>query len=146
MPLDNPSAVSARPTIRIGEQELPLMTPNILRLRMREALGGLSTLELAVADILSFADRSVGYGATADSPIKLGAAIKVYMGAADAPQEIFDGFITAVEAEVGPDVGPMFTMLAGDKLFKAPKTRRARTFENASPADIVRTIAGDHGL
>ena len=146
MPLDNPSTISARPTIRIDGQELPLMTQNISRLRMREALGGLSTLEMALVDILSFADGHVGYGATAESPIKLGAAIKAYMGSTEEPQEIFDGFITAVEAEVGPDTPPLFTLLAEDKLFKARKTRRSRTFESSSPADIVRSIAGDHGL
>jgi phage protein D len=146
MPLDNPATVSARPTIRISGQELPLLTQNISSLRMTEALGGLSTLELTLVDVLSLPSGDAGYGATADSPLKLGAAIKVYMGATDMPQEVFDGVITAMEAEVGPDTPPLFTLLAEDKLFKARKTRRSRTFENASPADIVRAIAADHGL
>jgi len=147
MPLDDSSPIiSARPTIRIDGQELPLLTQNITRLRMREAAGGLSTLELVLVDLLSFPDGHAGYGATAESPLKLGAAIKVYTGNTTEPQEIFDGFVTAMEAEVGPDFAPLFTLLAEDRLFKARKTRRTRTFEDASPADIVRTIAANHGL
>jgi phage protein D len=146
MPLDNPLTISARPTIRIDGQELPLLTQNISKLRMRECLGGLSTLELSLVDILSFADGRVGYGATAESPLKLGAAIKLYMGSTEEPQEVFDGFITAMESEVGPTTPPLFTLLAEDKLFKARKARRSRTFDNSTPADVARAIAGDHGL
>ncbi|MGE0222007.1 MAG: phage late control D family protein [Acetobacteraceae bacterium] len=146
MPLDDLRIISARPTIRLGGQDLPLLTANITRLRMREALGGLSTLELAVVDILSHPDGRAGYGATRESPIRLGAEVKVYMGEVSGPREIFDGHITALEAEVGPAAAPTFTLLAEDRLFKARKTRRTRTFEEMSPADLVRTIAGDHGL
>ena len=60
--------------------------------------------------------------------------------------EVFDGHVTALEAEVGPSTAPLFTLLAEDRLFKARKTRRSRTFDEVTPADIVRTIAGDHGL
>jgi len=146
MPLDDLRIISARPTIRLDEMELPLLTKNITRLRMREAVGGLSSLELVILDILSFEDGAAGYGATAESPVRLGSSIKVYMGEVAGPQEIFDGQITAIEAEVGPASAPLFTVLAEDKLFKARKTRRSRTFEDSTPADIVRAIAGDHGL
>src|SRR5260221_8536319 len=147
MPLDETlRVISARPTIRLDGQELPLLTQNIVKLRMREAMGGLSTLELVLVDILSHPDGHADYGATAESPLKLGAALKVYMGESAEPQEIFDGFVTAMEAEVGPSSAPTFTLLAEDRLFKARKTRRSRTFEDMSPADIVRAIAGDYGL
>lgn len=147
MPLDDQGLIiSTRPTIRLGGQELPLLSANIVKLRMRETAGGLSSLEVVLLDILSHPDGHAGYGATRESPIRLGAEIKVYMGEVSGPQEIFDGHITAVEAEVGPEAAPLFTLLAEDKLFKARKTRRTRTFEESSPADLVRTIAGDHGL
>lgn len=113
---------------------------------MRETAGGLSSLELTLVDILSHPDGHATYGATRQSPIRLGAEIKVYMGEVTGPREIFDGHVTALEAEVGPETAPLFTLLAEDRLFKARKTRRRRIFENASPADLVRAIAGDHGL
>jgi len=147
MPLDNtPHPITARPTVRIAGQELPLLAMNITGLRMHETTGGLSSLELTLMDILSHPDGHVTYGATRDSPIRLGAEIKIYMGEVSGPREIFDGHITALEAEVGPGSAPLFTVLAEDKLFKARKTRRRRIFETSSPADLVRAIASDHGL
>lgn len=138
--------VSARPTIRINETEYPLLSANIERMRMREAVGGLSTLELAFTDWLSQPDGSAGYGATSGSPLQLGAKIKLYAGAQMGPQEIFAGAITALEAEVGTEAAPAFVILAEDALFTARRMRKSRTFEDQSPADVVRTIASGIGL
>jgi len=137
---------SATPTVRIDGQAYPLLPPNISRMRMRETSGGLSSLELCVVDWLSPEGGSAGYGATRNSPLKLGAKIKLYTGAASQPQEIFDGTITAIEGEAGPDGPPTFTVLAEDALWKARRARNSRTFEASSPADLVRRIASDHGL
>jgi phage protein D len=138
--------ISAAPTVRIAGQSLPLLTNSIQRLQVREQVGGLSTLELSLYDVLSFADGSAGWGATASSPLQLGAPIKLYTGVTLAPQEIFDGVITGFESDNGPATAPIFTLLAEDKLWKARRKRRSRTFDPATPADIVRAIAADHGL
>lgn len=137
---------SARPTVRLDGQELPLLSANIIRFRMREAEGGMSSCELTLSDVLSFQGGGSGYGATPDSPIRLGAALAVYGGASDAPQEIFAGRLTALEAEAGTHTAPLFTLIAEDKLFAARRKRRSRLFEQSSPADIVRAIADGHGL
>jgi uncharacterized protein len=147
MPLDDTQTViSARPTVRIGGLDMPLLTENIFRLRMKEVEGGMSSLELVLSDIVSDSGGGAVYGGTAQSPATLGAAIKVYVGDTQTPREIFDGTVTALESEVGPANAPLFTVLAEDKLFQARKTRRTRTFEQSSPADLVRAIAGDLGL
>jgi phage protein D len=137
---------SMRPTVRLDGQELPLLSASIMRLRMREAQGGLSSCELTLADVLSFAGGGAGYGATPGSPIRLGAAIAIYGGSTDTPQEIFAGTVTALEAEAGTMSAPLFTLIAEDRLFAARRKRRSRLFEQSAPADIVRAIAGDHGL
>ena len=112
MPLDTPlQTYSARPTVRIAGQALPLLSANIARMAAREQQGGLSSLELALYDVLSFGDGSAGYGATAGSPLQLGADIAIYAGDTATPQEIFQGTVTAIEAEVGPHTSPLFTML-----------------------------------
>ena len=146
MPLDAPTLISAAPTVRIGGQSLPLLTNSIQRMQVREQVGGLSTLELSLFDVLSFGDGTGGWGATAASPLQLGAAIKLYAGTTLGPQEIFDGVVTGFEADNGPATAPIFTLLAEDRLWKARRKRRSRTFEDASPADIVQRIAADHGL
>ncbi|MCC7283146.1 MAG: phage late control D family protein [Acetobacteraceae bacterium] len=152
MPRDAPLTINARPTINIGGQALPLLSANIFRFVMREQQGGLSSLELSLVDVLGFGDGSAGYGATAGSPVQLGAEIAVYAGDSSAPpaefprQAVFKGTITAIEAEAGPNTSPLFTVLAEDRLWKARRTRKSHVFEQASPADIARRIAGDHGL
>lgn len=138
-------SVTSRPTVIIGGQKLPLLSANLAHFKMREALGGMSSLELSVYDLLSFPDGS-GFGATDTSPLRLGAEIKIYMGDTREPQEIFDGVVTAIEAEAGPHSTRLFTLLAEDRLFKLRRKRRSRTFDDLSPADVIRTIAQDHGL
>ncbi len=138
--------LSATPTLRVDGQDYPLLSPNISRLSMRERQGGLSSLDLTLVDWLSPADGPAGYGATAGSPLKLGAKIKVYAGETTGPQEIFDGMITGIEGESGPDGPPAFTVLAEDGLWKARRTRKSRTFVDSSPADIVRAVAGEIGM
>lgn len=143
---DPPLIISAAPTVRINEQSLPLLSNAIHSLRVSEQLGGLSSLELSVFDILSFDDGTAGWGATANAPLQLGAAIKVYTGETSAPREIFDGVITAIEGDYREGQPPLFTILAEDRLWKARRKRHSRIFENATPADIVRAIAFDHDL
>jgi uncharacterized protein len=147
MARDDPfAAISIRPTVRIGGQSLPLLSANLTKMKLVEALGGLSSLELSVTDILSYPDGTAGFGATASSPLKLGASIKIFVGDTREPQEIFDGGITAIEAEAGPDTPPIFTVLAEDRLFTARRSRRTRTFDAVSPADVIKSVATEHGL
>jgi phage protein D len=138
--------VSTRPTLRIDGQDFPLISANINLMLMREQAGGLSSLEVQVTDWLSPPGGQAGYGATSGSPLKLGAKIKVYAGATTTPQEIFDGMITAIEGEVGPDAPPSFTILAEDGLWKARRSRKSATFESMSPADVVKKVAQANGL
>lgn len=138
--------VASRPTIRIAGQSLPRLSANILRMAMRESRGGLSSLEVTLHDILSYEGGGFGFGATPQAPLRLGAAIAAYAGDAAQPMEIFQGMITAIEAEAGTHTAPLFTVLAEDRLFAARRARRSRTFEEASPADVARRIAQDHGL
>jgi len=138
--------ITARPTIRIAGVDYPLLSANIERMAMREGPGGLSSLELTFTDWLSQPDGTAGYGATGGSPLKLGAQIKVFAGETTGPQTIFEGMITAIEGEAGVTSPPSFTILAEDALWKARRLRKSRTFDNASPADLVRAIASDCGL
>lgn len=147
MARDDPSGTfSARPTVLVGGQALPVLSANLANFRMRESQGGMSSLELTIVDWLSFGDGTAGYGATAASPLQLGAELKIFAGPTSAPQEIFDGIVTALETEAGAGAQPMFTLLAEDRLFKMRRKRRSRSFEDASLSDVVKAIASDHGL
>jgi phage protein D len=147
MPLDAAAAVRAfRPTVTINGEAFPALSANIFRMRVREAAGGLASLELTLVDVVSFGDGTGGYGATGSAALRLGAEIRIGGGDTGEPQEIFQGVITGIECELGPNTSPLFTVLAEDFLWPARKVRKSFTHEQASPADIARRIAGDHGL
>ena len=136
---------NAGPTVFVDGQKSQTINGAIVGMRMHETVGGLSSLELKIWD------RSPEHGGTgftfADERIlKLGSAIKVCVGRKGGPQELFDGVASALEIETGPEATPTFAVLAEDKLQRARKTRRSRVIENVTPADLVRSIASDHGL
>ena len=148
MALDDPQAVhSTLPTVEVDGMSYPLLTPNIVSVRMEEALGGMSSLELSVIDWVARGDGSAGHGSDAGSPLKLGAGLRVFMGpAAVLAGEIFDGQVTALECETRAAEPPLITVVAEDRLFTARRKRRTRLFENKSLRQIVEEVAGDHGL
>lgn len=146
MARDDPTR-SLAPTIEVGGQSYPLLARNLEAMRMREALGGLSSLELSFTDQVVRADGSSGYAAGQGSPLVLGAGIRIFGGPHETgAAELFDGQVTALEAEVRADGPPLFTVLAEDRLLPLRRQRRTRLFEAETLGDVVRDIAGDHGL
>jgi phage protein D len=61
-------------------------------------------------------------------------------------EQIFDGRIMAIEADFTVAAPPCITILAEDRFQDLRMTRRTRSFERISDADIFRTIASDHSL
>ena len=59
---------------------------------------------------------------------------------------LFDGRITALEAQFPESVTPEITVRAEDRFEDLRMTRRTRTFTNVTDADLVRQVAADHGL
>lgn len=144
---DPPLLLAASPTVEVDGMSYPMMAQNLERMRVSEALGGLSSLELVLIDSAMQGDGSATHAAGAGSPLQLGAGIRVFAGPAEAgAYEIFDGQITGIEAEVREASPPLFTLLAEDRLFSARRVRRTRLFEAATLKDVAGTIASDHGL
>ncbi len=62
------------------------------------------------------------------------------------PTEIFRGRITALAAEFPQDAPPELVVYAEDALQSARLARKSRLFEAMHVADVVRQVAGEHGL
>jgi hypothetical protein len=147
MALADPALYTASPTVEVGGMSYPLIARNLERMRVTEALGGLSSLELVLTDTVTRSDGTSGHAAGAGSPLELGAGIRVFAGAAEVRAfEIFDGQVTAIEAELREDGAPLFTVLAEDRLFAARRKRRTRLFEDQRLTEVVEALASDHGL
>lgn len=134
------------PTVEVGGQSYPLVQANLVGMRMREALGGLASMELSLIDSVEDGVSS-RHAAGAGSPLELGAGLRVFAGPHQfgAP-ELFDGQITAIEGEVREAQPALFTVLAEDRLFPARRRRRTRLFEAQALGDVIGAIASDHGL
>ncbi len=147
MALHDPSPIYATaPTIEVDGQSFPMLATNLQRMRMRESLGGLSSIELAFVDSVPGGTGS-HYAANGSSPLQLGAGVRVFAGpATTGAGEIFDGQITAIESEIDREAPPLFTILAEDRLFAARRRRRTKVFEAMTLGDVVGELASDFGL
>jgi hypothetical protein len=147
MALSDPFLYAASPTVEVGGMDYPVIASNLERMRVTEALGGLSSLELVLTDIVTRADGTMAHAADSSSPLELGAGIRIFAGPSEVRAfEIFDGQVTAIESEFRTEGAPTFTVLAEDRLFPARRKRRTRLFADSPLAEVLEAIASDYGL
>src|SRR5262245_27847600 len=97
MPGQTAPIVTLRPTVHVDGQEHEKITALLLGMRLVEAEAGMSGLELRLSD---WASRPSGAAEAAfddEQIVALGSSIAVYVGEEDAPQEIFQCKVTAIE-------------------------------------------------
>jgi hypothetical protein len=140
MPDDAP-ITSARPTITVGGSDDASLAEGLLGLVVAEDTNGLYRCEATFGNwgaqgsgvnYLYFDRRKLDFGKTFQ--IKVGA------------ETVFDGRITAIEAQFPDHEGPRIVVFAEDRFQDLRMTRRTRTFADASDADVFNRIANDHGL
>jgi phage protein D len=135
-----------RPTLRIGGQERPRADQLLQAMVMREAEGGMSSLELGFSNWASNEQGGASFAFEDEQIFKLGAELKVYAGEVAGPTEIFSGKVSALETSFDSDGPPRLTLYAEDALAKARLARRIEVYENKSVADVAREICGRVGL
>jgi uncharacterized protein len=120
---------------------------DLLRLEVEHDTLGLATLQA----------RFIGVGASPSgdaeallhldgSTLDFGRELRVSVGPADVAAEVFLGRITALEAELAEARAPQVGVFAEDALMNLRMTRRTRTYENVTDADVAAQIADEHGL
>ena len=123
-----------------------MVTELMLAMEMTEQEGGMSALALRVSNVASTDDNSATLAFEDDRILKLGAQIAVYAGDRNAPQEIFRGAITGLEADYPQSSAPELVVLAEDVLQQARMARRTKVWRDSSLADIARAVAGQLNL
>lgn len=78
--------------------------------------------------------------------LDFGKELRVAMGPSDARQEVFAGKLSAIELSMAQGRSPEVVCLAEDLLMGLRMTRRFKTYENVSEADLLQQIAAEHGL
>ena len=120
---------------------------DVMSLRIEEATDGLKTLEmklLAEGPRPNEADEGELYldGRTID----FGKMLEISIGPAAAARIVFSGAVSAIEATYLNGVVPSVTVFAEDALMNLRMTRRMKSYENVTDADIASFIASEHGL
>lgn len=145
-PLSSLGIYSAVPTVRIDGAEDGRVTENLLAMEMTEREGGLSALELRFMNLTSDTGGGADLAFEDEAVLRLGASVAIYAGDRDAPREIFQGAITGLEAEFGPENPPELVVLAEDAFQLARLARRTAVHENVTLADLASRLAGRLGL
>lgn len=78
--------------------------------------------------------------------LDFGKQISIAMGPSGARVPVFAGKISALELSMDQGRAPELSCMAEDGLMDLRLTRRFRSYENVSDADLVQRIAADHGL
>src|SRR5215472_4219590 len=112
--LSQDAVYNAAPTVRVNGQEYPMVTELMRSVEVKEHEGGMSALELRVSNVASHDDNTSSLAFEDDQILKLGAQIAIYGGDRNAPQEIFRGTITALEADFLDTQPPELLVLAED--------------------------------
>ncbi|GIV76636.1 MAG: hypothetical protein KatS3mg050_1030 [Litorilinea sp.] len=137
---------SARPTVRVDTREEARVQELIIGMEMTEREGGLSALELRLSNVASDPEGGADLAFESSDLLRLGSQIAIYAGDESAPQEIFQGVITGLEADFPGDGPPELVVLAEDRLQQARMARRTAIYDDVSIADLASQIADNLGL
>ena len=119
---------------------------DLVRLEVDETTAGLKHLKA------TFIAVGPGSGATEQlihldgSDLDFGKRLEVSVGAPGEERIVFKGVVSAIELEHAEGDQPFVSVFAEDTLMKLRMTRRLKTYEQMSDADIAGAIASEHGL
>lgn len=138
---------SSAPVLRVDGERMAALARDLLRLEVSEDTQGMKRL------VARFTAWGPGPGGDNEGWLHLdgqeldfGRRIEVSLGAAADPHTVFSGRISAVETEIREGAEPQLLVFAEDALMTLRWTTRCKTWEDSADADIVRFIAGEHGL
>jgi len=138
--LANPPVKGARPSIEIEGTRDATLTSALITLLILDGADGLARCELTFGN-WGGTERA-GFQHFGRDKLEFGKAVKVTLGSST----LFEGRISAITAKFPDGAPPQVGVCAEDRLQDLRMTRRTRTFADASLADVLRRIAGDHGL
>lgn len=132
---------SSRPAILIGGQEDAVLAEGLQRMEIVETTQGLYRCEAAFTN-WGPKNQGVDFLYFDRAKLDFGKSFTVKYGDGN----LFDGRILGLEASFPEAGGAEITVLAEDRFQDLRMTRRTRTFNNVSDADVTRQLANDHGL
>ena len=139
--------MSKAPVFKVDGQVRGELARDVASLQIDEATDGLRTMVLnltAEGPQDNSAEEQQLY--LDGQVVDFGKSIEVSIGPADNARVVFKGVISAIEASFTGGAVPHVTVYAEDTLMNLRMTRRMKTWENMSDADIANQIASENGL
>lgn len=138
---------SVAPVFEVEEEVKGELARDLVRLEVAETTAGLKTLTArftAVGPRPGAAEEGQLYldGAIID----FGKKLDVSIGPGSDARTIFEGYVSGLEAVFKEGKESQVVVFAEDKLMSLRMTRRMKTYEQMTDADIAQAIATEHGL
>jgi phage protein D len=138
---------SSAPVLKVDGEAQGTLARDLLRLEIEESTEGLKTLKAvlvgrgpkdgAPTEVLRYLDGDV---------FDFGKGLTVSIGPPGTERIVFDGLVSAFELDLDASRTPFVAVFAEDKLMKLRMTRRMKTYEQMSDADIANEVASLNGL
>lgn len=139
--LGNTALQAARPTLLFAGQEDALMAGRLHELIVQETVHGLYRCE-ATFNNWGNAGGGIGFLLFDRALLDFGKSFEVRVGSTS----VFKGKITALQADYPNGSPPQIRILVEDGLQDLRMTRRTRSFNDVSDAQVIQQIAQDHSL
>lgn len=134
------------PAFEVDGQLRRSLARDLLRLEIEETTDGLKTLRARLVNVGPQSGGDEGLLYLDGSVVDFGKELEVSLGPSGEERIVFKGRISALEAVFVESSEPELVLFAEDALMKLRMTRRSRTYEQMSDADIAGALAGEHGL
>lgn len=144
--LSETTVYGARPLVRVDGEEPDEIRQLLLAAVVRFQEGGLGSAELRFSNVASQESGDAAWAFEDGRVLAHGKTVTISMGDEEDPTEIFEGKISAIEAEFGEGAPPELVVYVEDALFAGRLTRRTKVYEDLSVADLVSQVAQEHGL
>ena len=136
---------SARPDIFIDGKMHQDLSDSTLTVRVEETEEGLFSCE-ALFGNWAPDDQGRTFLYLDRETLDFGKNLSVHLGDKETGAVVFDGVITGLEGHYLRRSPPQITALAEDRLQDLRMVRRTRSFEDVTDEDVIRQIAGEHGM
>lgn len=136
-----PALYAARPELTVDGRPAADLDAALVKLSVTEDLAGLARCELTLNN-WGPVGGAVSYLFFDRKTVDFGKALAVKLGG----DTLFRGQVTALGASYPAEGAAQLTLLVDDRLQALRMTRRTRSFEQVRDADVIESVAREHGL
>lgn len=144
---DVPLQSATRPEFSVDGQVQPDLARDVALLQVEEDVSGLRRV---LASFVAMGPRDNARDEQLNwldgRALDFGKTLRIGMGPSDARETVFEGKVSAIELSLEQGRAPEVACFAEDTLMDLRLTRRFKTYENVTDADLVQQIASQHGL